>query len=384
MSASATTRALPVSTRFDASSVPRPPQPSNPTRTAEFAAVPRTNSGLISIAPAVAAATPINFRRPILSEQFGPCFVSPDIDPPSFSSRANPGRCDTLPDQLLKIGFRRPHVFHLLRAGNLTLDSDRALIVELFQTFNDARKIHFPLANGNFLAEFFRIRGEQSVLGVDSLNVGPKQFKRVHRIGFAVEDQVCEVKVEALIVQAHVLHGAHQRDGRLLARFVTEILAVVLAIANHFLHRCDRFLVNEIVGIFRYESAMRLDGRDSALFGKVRRFLDVRNPRRPRLARNQSNRERPLIKVPNFLAGPSHNKRRRLNLMLLQRLTQPADKLHLELIYKHLASRQAEVAPLGHRRIGILPDADDQAKPQRLFPIVGGYMRRALANTKGL
>ena len=84
------------------------------------------------------------------------------------------------------------------------------------------------------------------------------------------------------------------------------------------------------------------------------------------------------------VAGPSHNKRRRLNLMLLQRLAQLADKLHLELIHKHLARWQAEVAHLSHRGIGILADADDQAKPQRLFPFIGGYMRRALTNTKGL
>jgi hypothetical protein len=68
--------------------------------------------------------------------------------------------------------------------------------------------------------------------------------------------------------------------------------------------------------------------------------------------------------------------------MFLQSLTQFPDEIHLKVIHKHLAPRQAEVANLGHRRIRFFPDAYDQAEPQRLFRIVGGCMRRALANTK--
>src|SRR5207253_6552221 len=48
---------------------------------AAFAAVPRTNFGLMSIAPAVAAATPMNFRRSSSLEKFGR-FASPVMFPP--------------------------------------------------------------------------------------------------------------------------------------------------------------------------------------------------------------------------------------------------------------------------------------------------------------
>src|SRR4029077_18220068 len=81
MSARATTRAPPVSTRLDASSVPRPPHPSRPTRTAELAAVPRTSEGLMSITPAVVAADLRNFRRSNLLEEFSPC----DMQPPRIA-----------------------------------------------------------------------------------------------------------------------------------------------------------------------------------------------------------------------------------------------------------------------------------------------------------
>src|SRR5262249_2750075 len=55
---------------------PPPPHPSKPMRTAEFAAVPRTNCGLMNIMPAVAAAAPMKARRstfPAISDR---CFES--------------------------------------------------------------------------------------------------------------------------------------------------------------------------------------------------------------------------------------------------------------------------------------------------------------------
>src|SRR5215472_4153047 len=51
--AKATRLARPAATRFDASSVPRAAKPRRPTRTAEFAVVPRTREGLMNIAGAV-------------------------------------------------------------------------------------------------------------------------------------------------------------------------------------------------------------------------------------------------------------------------------------------------------------------------------------------
>src|SRR5580700_10001784 len=65
MSAKATTRAPPVSKRLVASSVPRPPHPSSPTRTCEFASEPQTPPAGINMTPPTAAAVPRNFLRPI-------------------------------------------------------------------------------------------------------------------------------------------------------------------------------------------------------------------------------------------------------------------------------------------------------------------------------
>ena len=65
--------------------------------------------------------------------------------------------------------------------------------------------------------------------------------------------------------------------------------------------------------------------------------------------------------------------------MLLQRLPQHPSKNRLKLVHKYLARGQAKVADLGHRRIGILADADNQAKAQRLLAFVGGYDWRALS-----
>jgi len=64
-----------------ASSVPRPPQPSNPMRTAEFAAAPRTSCAFRIVRP---PAAPRNARRPICR----PLFCMPPPYPISFSRYA--------------------------------------------------------------------------------------------------------------------------------------------------------------------------------------------------------------------------------------------------------------------------------------------------------
>ena len=61
-----TTRAVVLLANDVATCVPRRPQPSNPNRIAEFAAVPRTSCGLMIMIPAAPAA-PRNCRLPILS-----------------------------------------------------------------------------------------------------------------------------------------------------------------------------------------------------------------------------------------------------------------------------------------------------------------------------
>ncbi len=82
---------------------------------------------------------------------------------------------------------------------------------------------------------------------------------------------------------------------------------------------------------------MRLHGLDAALFGKVGGLFDVGDSRGACPARDQTNRERPLIEVPNFFSWSSDDQRRSLNLVLLERLTQSADKIQLKLIHKDLA-----------------------------------------------
>src|SRR5260370_38215332 len=84
-----------------------------------------------------------------------------------------------LSNQFFEISFRSPHVFHLLRTRNLPLDGDGAAIVHLLQTRDNARKIHLTLTDGNFLAEFPRVRRPKSVLAVNPLHVGAEQFDGV-------------------------------------------------------------------------------------------------------------------------------------------------------------------------------------------------------------
>src|SRR5713226_367831 len=164
MSASATTRAPPVSTRLVASSVPRPPQPKRPTRTAEFAAVPRTKSGLMIIKPAVAAAEVIKVRRSTWSLEF--LFSVASVDMILSWLRI------TLPDQLLQIILGGSNVFQLLWPGNFAFDGDRSAIGKLLQASDDAGKVYLAFPNRNFHTEIFRVGRPETIFCMDALNVG--------------------------------------------------------------------------------------------------------------------------------------------------------------------------------------------------------------------
>src|SRR5882757_2117341 len=142
-----------------------------------------------------------------------------------------------LSDQFFQISFRRSNIFQLPRPGDFALDGDRSAIVQLFQTRDNARKIHLASADGHFFAEFLRVGRPKAVLGMNPLHEGAEEFDSVNRIRLTVENQIGDVEIDALIVQPYVLNGSHQGDGSFLPRFVTEILIVALAIGGHFAHR---------------------------------------------------------------------------------------------------------------------------------------------------
>src|SRR5258708_32356581 len=105
---------------------------------------------------------------------------------------------------------------------------------------------------------------------MNPLHVRAEQFDGVERIRLAVENQIGEIEVHALIVQPHVLNRADQRDGSLLTGFVTQILPVAFAVARHITNRRYGFLVHWVIGILWNESAVRLYGGETPLCLKGR------------------------------------------------------------------------------------------------------------------
>src|SRR5882757_3021053 len=118
---------------------------------------------------------------------------------------------------------------------------------------------------------------------------------------------------------------------------------------------------------------MCLDRRNATLLRKVRSLLDVSDAGRARLPRNQANRQRSLIKIPDFFPGSADDKRSRLNRVFIESLTQSFGQTGLEIVNECLARWQSQVVDLGHRGIRILANANDQAQPQRFSAAVGGY-----------
>src|SRR5881409_3642454 len=90
--------------------------------------------------------------------------------------------------------------------GAVTIERE---VVQLLQAGDDSRKIHLAPADGDFFAQRSRIRRPEPVFGMDALDMWREDLDRVHRIGFAIEDEVREIEVDALIVETDVLHRAH-------------------------------------------------------------------------------------------------------------------------------------------------------------------------------
>src|SRR5258705_12147885 len=116
--------------------VPRPPQPSSPTRTAEFACMPRTSCGFRIVNAAAPAAAWKNPRRPMFS-------LLIDVSP--------------LTNQFFQKCLRSQDVLGLLRAFDLALDGDGILITGLLQQADQHREVDFALPNRHFAAELLGI-----------------------------------------------------------------------------------------------------------------------------------------------------------------------------------------------------------------------------------
>src|ERR1035438_9511201 len=108
--------------------VPRPPQPSNPTRTAELACMPRTTCGFRMVNAAAPVAAVRKLRRPMSS-----LFIT-------LSPSAN---------QFFQVRLRREYVLGLLRATNFALNCNRVPITGLLQQADQHGKVYFTLANLN-------------------------------------------------------------------------------------------------------------------------------------------------------------------------------------------------------------------------------------------
>src|SRR5262249_3774855 len=154
-------------------------------------------------------------------------------------------------------------------------DGNGAAVVNFLQPSDDTRKINLSFAYGNFLAEFSRVGGPEAVFGVDALDVRREDFNCVDRIGLAVHDDVGDINVAALIVEADIAHGAHERDGSFLAGFVAEVLAVAVAVLSDFAHGVNRFLVDRVVGIFGDEAGVGLQRGNVTAGGKIGGGFDV-------------------------------------------------------------------------------------------------------------
>src|SRR5437667_10777754 len=115
-----------------------------------------------------------------------------------------------LSDEPFQVDLRCPHIFDLLGAGNLALDGDRTVVVELLQARDDPRKIHLAFADGHFLSQLSWVRRPETVLRMNSLDIVREDLDGVDRIGLYVEDEVGKIICDALIVETDCRHCTHR------------------------------------------------------------------------------------------------------------------------------------------------------------------------------
>src|SRR2546422_4691571 len=274
-----------------------------------------------------------------------------------------------LSDEPFQVDFRGSNVLDLLGAGNLALNGDRTLVVQLLQARDDSRKIHLALADGDLPAQLSGVRRPETVFGMNSLDMGREDLDGVDRIGLTVEDEVGKIKVDALIVETDVLHRAHERNGRFLPGFIAEGLTVAPAVLHYVAHGHDRLLVYRVVGIFWNEPGVTLHRGNAACFGKIRGLLHPGDARGARVARNDADRQRSFVKIPHLATWSSHHDGGRLNVVLVESLQESRAQSLLELVHVHLTRGQAEIMHLGDGGLRIFPDSEDQTKTQRLLDL---------------
>src|ERR1035438_2518289 len=246
--------------------------------------------------------------------------------------------------------------------GDLALDGERAAVSNFLQALDEGRKVDLALADGHFAPQLARAGGVESVLGVDSLHQRAENVEGVNRIGLAVKDEVGGVEVHADVVEAHVMDGAVERDGRFLAGFAAEVLAVAAAVVGHGADGLDGFLVDGIVRIFGDESAVGLDGWDAALFGEIRGLLDLRDARVAVFARHQADSEWTFIEVVDLGAGAARDQRSGLDLVLVEGGAQSCGHAGVEGAHARLAGGDAEAVDFANGGFGIAAGGDDEAE----------------------
>jgi hypothetical protein len=99
-------------------------------------------------------------------------------------------------------------------------------MVQLLQPRDNTRKIDLAFTNRNFLAEISRVGRPQPILGMNSFYVWAEYPDCIHRICFAVQNQIREIEIDALVVCPNIMDGAYKGDWSFLSGLVTEILAV--------------------------------------------------------------------------------------------------------------------------------------------------------------
>src|ERR1039458_280851 len=204
-----------------------------------------------------------------------------------------------LGENSFKINLLVFYIFDLLGVGGLAFNGDRSFISKLIKPGENLQKIDAARTDQYFLSQSHRIGGPHSILCMDTLDVLPDDFSRVHRFGFPVENQVRRIQPYAEVWLVDVHNRPLERGGCLLPCLHQEVLTVGRAMHRDLTDCENRLLIKRVRWILWNETAMGLDARYSQTFCKVRGLFQRVHSGRSRGAGHQANGCRTIGKIPN-------------------------------------------------------------------------------------
>ena len=158
----------------------------------------------------------------------------------------------------------------LLLAVDFAFDRYIGVVSERMQLFKECAEIHPAVSKADLFTQIVAVGRIHAILGVEIADIGSENIECVYRIGFAVQDEIRGVEIDAEIVTVHRLKTAQESHGCFLPCLKKQMLSVFPAVQRDSAHSVAEALIFRVARILRNKPHMGDDVRNAERRGKVR------------------------------------------------------------------------------------------------------------------